>query len=154
MKLKHWMRKEEETLTKHYNNGLPVEEIATILGRTEVAVRARVEYMRLTRAVRPCSRKKGMKLKHWTREEEETLTKHYNNGLPVEEIAAILGRTEIAVKARAMGLKKLPSNECRSCIKYEPDDNECIVFTEFLAWGSPCPGREEIKKKNIVALQP
>jgi Holliday junction resolvase len=105
--LRTWTEEEDRILRELYPT-TDTEELAQRLGRSRHAVNRRAASLGIrkdpefVRLVKTLSWRKGKKKEMlWTKEEEEELRRLYlEEGLPVEEIARRLNRTESAIRNR------------------------------------------------------
>ena len=100
----YWSPEEIETLRQLWQEGKTCREIGETLGKTEHAV---------DHAVVKQQRDFGLpgRIKHWSKEEQEYLIKHYQ-GTSLDRIAAALGRTNGMTQGMARRLNS--SNATRT----------------------------------------
>lgn len=123
---KHWSEAEDAQLKDLYvNQGMPLDDIAKIIGRTPLAIRRRKEIL--------CLPWVGGR-KRWRNEEDEILRKMYYEKHPLKEIAKMLGRKpkSIADRISRLGigytreetfLYKDPEIEAKIRVMYENGDS-------------------------------
>jgi len=106
----YWSPEEIETLRQLWQEGKTCREIGETLGKTEHAV---------DHAVVKQQRDFGLpgRIKHWSKEEQEYLIKHYQ-GTSLDRIAAALGRTNGMTQGMARRLKLI---KCKSWTADETD---------------------------------
>ena len=92
-----WTDDETDELRRMAADGLPRKEMAVQLGRTENAIRMKLQSLGLY-VPKPAARP-------WTALDDETLVKLYREGAPFSTLASIFGRSENAVITRLVRLR-------------------------------------------------
>lgn len=98
---RRWTAEEEETLRAEYLSGKKVEELAELHGRSAGGVVTKLVQSGL---MKDDGENGG---KRWTKEEDAALGEEYDDGLPLEEIAAKHKRSVGGVISRLSALELL-----------------------------------------------
>lgn len=97
-----WTAEDIAELRRLHAEGIPREEIADRMQRSYLAIKSKMTELRLVN--KNWRKNQKMNGKEWTSEEVASLLSKKKMGMTVPQIAAELGRTEVAIKGK---LKKL-----------------------------------------------
>ena len=97
-----WTAEDIAELRRLHAEGIPREEIADRMQRSYLAIKSKMTELRLVN--KNWRKNQKMNGKEWTSEEVASLLSKKKMGMTVPQIAADLGRTEVAIKGK---LKKL-----------------------------------------------
>jgi DNA-binding CsgD family transcriptional regulator len=110
-----WTETEDETLKRLYlNEGKVIREVALEMGRTMSSVSNRINVIG---AIKTGARKR------WSKEEQQTLNRWFEEGKTDQEIGDLLGRDAMAVKTRRRYSKMLKQD----CTRWEKSQIETLV---------------------------
>jgi len=117
-----WAKEEDQILMKRYKDGMTLEQLSLIHQRGETAINTRLTKLTLEDVKREKSNTKiantGKDLSRpnnshskWTTEEEDLLTKNFNLGMSIKQIAEIHERKEGGIRARLVKLGLIEKND-------------------------------------------
>lgn len=108
-----WTEAEDQALTRMWQAGVPVADVAATLGRTRKAVQIRAHRLEIARTYTP---ERARHRQDWTPIEDAYLEILVEDGRPQEEVANRLGRTPLAVHLRIRELRlDQATSTCPGC---------------------------------------